>query len=381
MTATTEITTSTTTTAADRFRVWSTDDPGTSPVMAEAMEHVALDVPPNPNNRFALAERDLLHCSLRPGDTVQVINDRADSASVSAGEVFKVAEPWSYGSTDVVKTTYGWVFRRSNVRLVEPVEARADLSVERLSWFDATIGVYSTTCGCARCASIRGGVDDMYRHITESGPVEYTPELKEALGSEMRRARHIIALRLKDGSDALAQAVAEEVPERNLTREASPDPDLLALRARVEELEIQLRASAEREGNVRQRRDELSRWQSSAIADTEIISERLTREARSRGWCSEYDDIVDAINRNMSVLALAPRNKKVTGTVTGYIRVPFSYQVSDLEVEADSDVEEALTEHVTNEVSPRDIGRAADIDWYSAEFDEDGFEVDGWEYE
>jgi hypothetical protein len=60
--------------------------------------------------------------------------------------------------------------------------------------------------------------------------------------------------------------------------------------------------------------------------DIEIIGEVLMEEARSRSWCSEYDQIVDGLNGRLNI-SLPIREQDYDVTVTGWMRVPFSYTV------------------------------------------------------
>jgi hypothetical protein len=60
--------------------------------------------------------------------------------------------------------------------------------------------------------------------------------------------------------------------------------------------------------------DRLDRAKADHRADIARIGNKLMEEAEDRGWCSEYDDIVDDLNRNLSV-ELPTRSKDYTVTV------------------------------------------------------------------
>lgn len=69
-------------------------------------------------------------------------------------------------------------------------------------------------------------------------------------------------------------------------------------------------------------RAQLDRALSAHRADIATIGESLISEANDREWCSEYDEIVDKINRSLTVeLPLREREHTVTVTVTLEITV------------------------------------------------------------
>lgn len=108
--------------------------------------------------------------------------------------------------------------------------------------------------------------------------------------------------------------------------------------------------------------------------DIALIGERLQAEAEQRNWCSEYDDVVEGLNRSLTK-PLPVRSRTYTGNVSGYIRIPFSVSVS---VEVDRGSEDDVAEAIQAEFeSTYDSARSLqyDIDWYDAEI-EDAYEVD-----
>lgn len=121
--------------------------------------------------------------------------------------------------------------------------------------------------------------------------------------------------------------------------------------------------------SLKSERDRLQRWQQQAIADMEKASQRLISEADRRNWCSEYDEIVDAINGDLGVLAFEERRKEIEVTISGYVRVPFTYSVT-VEVSDEDDAESDAIDQFTSNVSASDVMRYH-TDAYSAEFEDD----------
>jgi len=56
--------------------------------------------------------------------------------------------------------------------------------------------------------------------------------------------------------------------------------------------------------------------------DIQVIGEALIAEAKERGWCSDYDDFVDAVNKDLKRSSLPTRVVDFTASVT----VSISYQ-------------------------------------------------------
>jgi len=118
--------------------------------------------------------------------------------------------------------------------------------------------------------------------------------------------------------------------DTTVVTETSAEVDVDALRSALSATR-DLLAQAERE------RDALGDWKHRAVNDMSILSRALIREADARGWCSEYDDIVAAVNDDMNVLQLTERLRKFYRQVT----VDMTFRVTrNVEVEANS-VEQA----------------------------------------
>jgi hypothetical protein len=112
-------------------------------------------------------------------------------------------------------------------------------------------------------------------------------------------------------------------------------------------------------------------WQTKAVTDSETISEVYNREADRRNWCSEADEITEAINGRLQVLALQMRERDVDVTVSGYLRVPFTYSVS-VSVTSGDDAEGKAADYWNDgNVSTTDIRNYGSFDWYSAEVEDD----------
>lgn len=112
-------------------------------------------------------------------------------------------------------------------------------------------------------------------------------------------------------------------------------------------------------------------WQTKAVADSETISEVYNSEADRRNWCSEADEITEAINGRLQVLSLKTRERDVDVTVTGYIRLPFTYTVT-VSVSGDDDPEDKASDYWNDgNVSLTDVRNYGSTDWYDAEFEDD----------
>jgi hypothetical protein len=105
-------------------------------------------------------------------------------------------------------------------------------------------------------------------------------------------------------------------------------------------------------------------------ADITLIGEVLVDEARSREWCSEFEQVVNRrLNPNLH-LPLPVRARDVEVVVSGYVRVPFSVTVT-VEVDDDSDIDDAAEREFNNNYSPESICSGGHTDRYSAEFEDD----------
>lgn len=135
---------------------------------------------------------------------------------------------------------------------------------------------------------------------------------------------------------------------------------------------------------MRVERDRLREWQRQAINDMATLSEILNEEARSRNWCSEYDQVQDKANGRMQVLVMDSRehnyrveieaevtlsiaDTEFTGVmnVTLYVSAPNDPDMGDY-VE-DSDVRDAVYEAL-----PSGVDRSFDVTSWTIE----DYEVD-----
>jgi hypothetical protein len=105
--------------------------------------------------------------------------------------------------------------------------------------------------------------------------------------------------------------------------------------------------------------------------DVRRIGDFLIAKANDRGWCSEYDEAIEYLNRDLHV-ELPLRRRDVECVVTGYVRLPWSVTVTvtaDGEMD-DSDIEERARDQVENNYAARSL--ITDYgDAYSAEVEDD----------
>ncbi len=130
-------------------------------------------------------------------------------------------------------------------------------------------------------------------------------------------------------------------------------------------------------GDLARVREQLTREASEHGEDVERIGRFLMAKANDRGWCSEYDEGIEELNRRLYI-SLPVRRRDVEVTVSGYVRVPYSLTVT-ITVDGDtddSDIEERAGEMVENNYAARTLV----IDYadpYSAEVEDDmEFEFD-----
>lgn len=87
--------------------------------------------------------------------------------------------------------------------------------------------------------------------------------------------------------------------------------DVDSLRLRVTQLTDGLQAAHQRENALRDEltvtREQLSLLRSNVRSDCTLLSQRLIDQANDRGWCSVYDEIVENLNSEFTVLAIAER--------------------------------------------------------------------------
>lgn len=136
------------------------------------------------------------------------------------------------------------------------------------------------------------------------------------------------------------EAIAEGIADLNAEPAPLPSPfedaleNLALIRAQHEEV---LRIAATRDALVDQltrERDHLRFTLDQRVqrheADIQTIGNRLMREAEHRGWCSDYDDVVESLNQNLNVeLPVRAKDYDVTETYTVTIRRTVSARDED----------------------------------------------------
>ena len=81
------------------------------------------------------------------------------------------------------------------------------------------------------------------------------------------------------------------------------------------------------------------------VKDIQVIDEALMAEATNRGWCSDYDDFVDALNNDLKRSSLTPRIQDFTASIS----ISISYQSSPLNADDKiGDIMRALHSHGDN---------------------------------
>lgn len=147
--------------------------------------------------------------------------------------------------------------------------------------------------------------------------------------------------------------------EVRVPADAGPDE----LRAIIERLSNDL---AEKKMQYTSVSDSLATRDKQFMDSIDIISERLLSEAENRGWCSEYDDIVQDINSALPLYEMETREREytVSWTETYVIRVDRSetYTAKNPEEAEDQarDEFEANTEEVIQEVRNGNYERSDD---------------------
>ncbi len=111
-----------------------------------------------------------------------------------------------------------------------------------------------------------------------------------------------------------------------------------------------------------------------AKSDWGILNSRLIEESNERDWCSEYDDVVDQLNDQFTVLKLDPRRKQYSVrtqvTLTFYANVNVQARDGD---EAVSEVDESSSDLIFSALGNSCVlSDYSDIEWTakSAELDE-----------
>lgn len=118
-------------------------------------------------------------------------------------------------------------------------------------------------------------------------------------------------------------------------------------------------------------------WRSHAYEAVQIIGETLMQEAENRGWCSEYDGVVDEINSVLPAgLALPTREQDYTVDWTEVVVVRVPRSMTFTARSAEDALEMAQNEAAYNSASEYEIKEAVSMGAYeSTEDDFDGAEV------
>lgn len=147
------------------------------------------------------------------------------------------------------------------------------------------------------------------------------------------------------------------------------DPALVEALAEVVRLREQVANSASTIAS-------LHAWQRNAVSDvSDVISENLINEARSRDWCGDYDSIVAKINRNCTVLALRERTQ--SWDTRRQVRVTMSFYVTQngsYDGPGEPDDEDNVEWDTLDAYDVREIARYADFE--VDDDDTDGFEAE-----
>lgn len=128
----------------------------------------------------------------------------------------------------------------------------------------------------------------------------------------------------------------------------SINPDVVALHTRIAELEAQVLTERTRAQNFHDAEMTVrNHWTS----DLNLIGEIMVQEAEDRDWCSEYEGVIEKINRTIEgSIENALRDVEVVVSFSGYVNVPFTGQVT-LEVPrgySSTTVNEAFMEHMSD---------------------------------
>lgn len=95
---------------------------------------------------------------------------------------------------------------------------------------------------------------------------------------------------------------------------------LTAERDQARETAAAVQAMCERaESDLNQARAALTELRSDIGHDVEHLSDRLISEAERRGWCEQYDEIIDDVNGGMRCIVLRSREREyeIDVTITG----------------------------------------------------------------
>lgn len=118
-----------------------------------------------------------------------------------------------------------------------------------------------------------------------------------------------------------------EAPLITVTQEADSTETIAKLREQLTQAELAFNEEIRRTEAARQRH----------YADIALISEKLIEEANDRGWCAEYDTVVDELNEELNV-KIDVREREFTVEVAVTLTIRVSARDADSAREAASDI-------------------------------------------
>lgn len=230
--------------------------------------------------------------------------------------------------------------------ITRPLDLRADLGADRtalavLVESDVSLGlepgasleVRSCTAGAAGCVETVG-TSTAALHLGASRLGVPVAEADEILWSAVRTPGLDVEALVRDlrarvtSAEAATEQHRAEVEQHRAAREDLADSLTLARRRHAE--------------------------------DVSTIGEALLSEAESRGWCSDFDEIVDGLNGRLSVeLPTRTREYVVSVPVTFYVSVPVTARSEE---DAQDEADDRWREW-TADLSGRDLLDGASTDW------------------
>jgi hypothetical protein len=148
-------------------------------------------------------------------------------------------------------------------------------------------------------------------------------------------------------------------PTQSTTDQPTPVGSLHDAQILINDLTQEIADLRERHTRLQAARDRLA---DDVAHDSNYITERLTSEAERRGWCEQYDEIIESLNSNLRVVRIEPRTQEfdievtVTATVSTTTTVTVTATRLDDAVEmiqnGSADIEDqaarALEDHIAN---------------------------------
>lgn len=96
-------------------------------------------------------------------------------------------------------------------------------------------------------------------------------------------------------------------PTESTTDQPAQWGPLQDAQVRINALTEELTQLREQHTRLQEARDRLA---ADVAHDSEYLTERLTSEAERRGWCDQYDEIIEVCNANMRVVRIEPRSQE-----------------------------------------------------------------------